>query len=26
VGFEYDPQNKLRHTDLWYEESAEKEW
>ena len=19
VGFEYDPHNKLRHTDLWYE-------
>lgn len=26
VGFEYDPQNKLRHTDLWYEEDAAKEW
>jgi DNA-directed RNA polymerase II subunit RPB3 len=26
VGFEYDPHNKLRHTDLWFEESAEKEW
>ncbi|KAI9888655.1 MAG: 45 kDa subunit of RNA polymerase II [Vezdaea aestivalis] len=26
VGFEYDPHNKLRHLDLWYEQSAEKEW
>lgn len=26
VGFEYDPWNKLKHTDLWFEESAEKEW
>jgi DNA-directed RNA polymerase II subunit RPB3 len=26
VGFEYDPHNKLKHTDLWYEESAELEW
>jgi DNA-directed RNA polymerase II subunit RPB3 len=26
VGFEYDPQNKLRHTDLWYEEDPAKEW
>lgn len=26
VGFEYDPHNTLRHMDLWYEESAEKEW
>ena len=26
VGFEYDPHNKLRHTDLWYEMDAEKEW
>ncbi|TVY17810.1 DNA-directed RNA polymerase II subunit RPB3 [Lachnellula arida] len=26
VGFEYDPHNKLRHTDLWFEEDATKEW
>ncbi|TQS35676.1 hypothetical protein Golomagni_03897 [Golovinomyces magnicellulatus] len=26
VGFEYDPHNKLRHTDLWYEQDAAKEW
>lgn len=26
VGFEYDPHNKLRHMDMWYEEDAEKEW
>lgn len=26
VGFEYDPWNKLKHTDYWYEEDAEKEW
>lgn len=26
VGFEYDPHNKLKHTDLWYEADAEKEW
>lgn len=26
VGFEYDPNNKLRHMDLWYEEDAAKEW
>ncbi|KAK4943741.1 RNA polymerase II subunit 3 [Elasticomyces elasticus] len=26
VGFEYDPYNKMKHTDLWYEEDAEKEW
>jgi DNA-directed RNA polymerase II subunit RPB3 len=26
VGFEYDPWNKLRHTDLWFEQDAEKEW
>jgi DNA-directed RNA polymerase II subunit RPB3 len=26
VGFEYDPHNKLRHTDLWFEENALAEW
>lgn len=26
VGFEYDPWNKLKHTDYWYEEDAEAEW
>lgn len=26
VGFEYDPHNKLRHMDLWFEEDAQKEW
>lgn len=26
VGFEYDPHNKLRHLDLWYEEDPVKEW
>ncbi|GMM35010.1 DNA-directed RNA polymerase II core subunit [Saccharomycopsis crataegensis] len=26
VGFEYDPWNKLKHTDYWYEEDADKEW
>ncbi|KAI9681481.1 MAG: 45 kDa subunit of RNA polymerase II [Caeruleum heppii] len=26
VGFEYDPHNKLRHLDYWYEEDAAKEW
>lgn len=26
IGFEYDPWNKLKHTDYWYEEDAEKEW
>jgi DNA-directed RNA polymerase II subunit RPB3 len=26
VGFEYDPWNKLRHLDLWYEEDRESEW
>ncbi len=26
VGFEYDPHNKLRHMDLWYEEDPAKEW
>lgn len=26
VGFEYDPHNKLRHADLWYESDAKEEW
>lgn len=26
IGFEYDPWNKLKHTDYWYEEDAEAEW
>ncbi|KAM3075238.1 RNA polymerase II subunit 3 [Clarireedia jacksonii] len=26
VGFEYDPHNKLKHIDLWYEQDAAKEW
>lgn len=26
IGFEYDPWNKLKHTDYWYEESVEAEW
>lgn len=26
VGFEYDPWNKLKHTDYWYEVDAEEEW
>lgn len=26
LGFEYDPHNKLRHTDLWYESSKIEEW
>jgi len=26
IGFEYDPHNKLRHLDLWYESSAKDEW
>jgi len=26
VGFEYDPNNNLRHLDYWYEEDAKKEW
>lgn len=26
IGFEYDPHNVLRHTTLWYELDAKKEW
>ncbi|KAG9249021.1 DNA-directed RNA polymerase [Calycina marina] len=26
VGFEYDPHNKLKHTDLWFEKSIAEEW
>lgn len=26
VGFEYDPNNKLRHVDYWYENDAKDEW
>jgi DNA-directed RNA polymerase II subunit RPB3 len=26
VGFEYDPHNKLRHMDLWFEQDPIKEW
>lgn len=26
VGFEYDPHNKLKHLDLWFEEDAASEW
>lgn len=26
VGFEYDPHNNLRHTDMWYESDPKKEW
>jgi DNA-directed RNA polymerase II subunit RPB3 len=26
VGFEYDPLNRLRHVDYWYEENAKDEW
>ncbi|ETI21363.1 hypothetical protein G647_07709 [Cladophialophora carrionii CBS 160.54] len=26
VGFEYDPNNKLRHVDYWYETDAKDEW
>lgn len=26
IGFEYDPWNKLKHTDYWYENDAEEEW
>ena len=26
IGFEYDPWNKLKHTDYWYEDDADEEW
>lgn len=26
ISFEYDPNNKLRHVDYWYEEDAKAEW
>ena len=26
IGFEYDPNNKLRHVDYWYENDAKDEW
>jgi len=26
VGFEYDPHNKMRHADLWYEKDKVEEW
>ena len=26
VGFEYDPNNRLRHVDYWYEDNAKDEW
>jgi DNA-directed RNA polymerase II subunit RPB3 len=26
IGFEYDPHNKLRHTQLWFESNAKEEW
>lgn len=26
VGFEYDPLNKLKHIELWYEEDPSLEW
>lgn len=26
IGFEYDPLNKLKHLDLWYENDPKKEW
>ncbi|KAK0634983.1 DNA-directed RNA polymerase [Bombardia bombarda] len=26
IGFEYDPHNKLHHTDMWYESDAKAEW
>ncbi|KAG8626834.1 hypothetical protein KVT40_005779 [Elsinoe batatas] len=26
IGFEYDPHNKLRHADLWYEKDPAEEW
>lgn len=26
IGFEYDPSNRLRHLDYWYEQDAQVEW
>lgn len=26
IAFEYDPHNRLRHLDYWYEDNPEKEW
>lgn len=26
VGFEYDPHNKLKHTNYWFEKAIDKEW
>lgn len=26
IGFEYDPNNKLKHVDYWYENDAKEEW
>ena len=26
VGFEYDPHNKLRHLDMWFEQDPQEEW
>ena len=26
ISFEYDPHNKLRHTNYWYEDDIKKEW
>lgn len=26
IGFEYDPHNKLRHLDMWFESDAKTEW
>jgi DNA-directed RNA polymerase II subunit RPB3 len=26
IGFEYDPNNKLRHVDYWFEQDAKEEW